>query len=219
MDGRANRAMLTEPASSSVSIPRLFAEQVARAPEAVALTFVGRSMTYRELDDSSNRLAHLLAGRGVGPGERVALLLPRSMEAIVAIVAVLNEGAAYVPIDPAHPDARLGLVLEDAAPIAAVTTAQLWSRLEGRDFEVIDIADPGIAGFPGTALSPPAADDVAYLIYTSGTAGIPGVAISHRNVTQLLEAADVDVERRGGVDRSVTRWRSTSRCGRSGGRC
>ena len=64
----------------------------------------GSSLTYRELDEASNRLAHLLAGRGAGPGERVALLLPRSAEAVVAMVAVLKTGAAYVPIDPARPD-------------------------------------------------------------------------------------------------------------------
>ncbi|OBG17975.1 hypothetical protein A5765_05100 [Mycolicibacterium celeriflavum] len=206
LDGLANRAVLTEPVSSSVSIPALFASQVACTPDAVALTFVGQSLTYRQLDESSNRLAHLLVGQGVGPGERVALLLPRSVEAIVAIVAVLKTGAAYVPIDPAHPDTRIGFVLDDAAPVAAVTTAQMWSRLGGRDFEVIDIADPGVAGFPSTALSAPAADDVAYLIYTSGTTGVPkGVAVSHRNVTQLLEAADAELELAGQV---WTQWHS-----------
>ena len=80
---------------------------------------------------------------GVGPGERVALLLPRSAEAIVAMLAVLKTGAAYVPIDPAHPDARIGFVLADAAPIAALTTAGLRSRLAGHDLVVIDVDDPG----------------------------------------------------------------------------
>ena len=86
-----------------VSIPALFAEQVARAPEAVAVTFEGRSLTYRELDEAANRLAHLLTGHGVGPGQCVALLFNRSAEAIVAILAVLKAGAAYLPIDPALP--------------------------------------------------------------------------------------------------------------------
>ena len=70
-------------------------------------------------------MAHLLAGQGVGPGQRVALLLTRSAEAVVAILAVLKTGAAYVPMDPAHPDARIGFVLGDAAPVAAITTAGL----------------------------------------------------------------------------------------------
>ena len=82
----------------------LFAEQVSARPEAVAISCGDRSWTYRELDEASNRLAHLLAAHGVGPGECVALLLSRSAEAIVAMLAVLKTGAAYLPIDPAHPD-------------------------------------------------------------------------------------------------------------------
>ena len=91
----------------------------------------GRSLTYRELDEAANRLAHLLAGHGVGPGQCVALLLSRSAEAIVAILAVLKTGAAYLPIDPALPAARIGFMLADAAPIAAITTAGLADRLDG----------------------------------------------------------------------------------------
>ena len=84
-------------------------------------------------------MAHLLIGRGVGPGQRVALLLPRSAEAVVAIFAVLKTGAAYVPIDPAVPAARIEFVLDDAAPIAAITTAGLADRLDGRGLLVVDV--------------------------------------------------------------------------------
>ena len=122
----------------------LFAAQVARTPEAVAVSFEGRSMTYRELDEAANRLAHLLAGQGVGPGQCVALLFSRSAEAIVAILAVLKTGAAYLPIDPALPAARIGFMLADAAPIAAITTAELADRLDGHDLLVIDVDDPRI---------------------------------------------------------------------------
>ena len=108
------------------------------------MSFEGRSMTYRELDEAANRLAHLLAGRGVGPGGCVALLLPRSAEAIVAILAVLKTGAAYLPIDPAVPAARIGFMLDDAAPIAAITTAGLADRLDGHDVVVIDVDDPAV---------------------------------------------------------------------------
>ena len=118
-------------------------------------------------------MAHLLAAHGAGPGERVALLVERSAEAIVAMLAVLKTGAAYVPIDPAHPDARIGFVLADAAPIAAITTAGLRPRLAGHDLLVIDIDDPAMDAQPGTALPAPSPDDIAYLIYTSGTTGIP----------------------------------------------
>ena len=127
-----------------MSIPALFAAQVARAPEAVAVSFEGVSMTYRELDEASNRLAHLLAARGAAPGQRVALLLSRSAEAIVAMLAVVKTGAAYVPIDPAVPAARMEFVLGDAAPVAAVTTAGLADRLDGRDLVVIDVNDPAV---------------------------------------------------------------------------
>ena len=103
LDGWGNRAVLTAPATASVSIPVLFAAQVARTPEAVAISCEGRSWTYRELEEAANRLAHLLAGQGAGPGQCVALLLPRSAEAIVAMLAVLKTGAAYLPIDPVLP--------------------------------------------------------------------------------------------------------------------
>ena len=156
LDEIGNRAVLTRPATAAVSIPVLFAAQVARAPEAVAVTFEGRSMTYRELDEAANRLAHLLAGHGAGPGQCVALLFTRSAEAIVAMLAVLKTGAAYLPIDPALPAARIGFMLADAAPIAAITTAELAERLDGCDLLVIDVDDPRIDSQPSTALPAPA---------------------------------------------------------------
>ena len=88
-----------------------------------------------------------------GPGERVALLLPRSAEAIVAMLAVLKTGAAYLPIDPALPAARIGFMLADAAPIAAITTTDLRSRLDGHDLLVIDIDDPAVDTQPSTAFT------------------------------------------------------------------
>ena len=191
LDEIGNRAVLTQPAPTPVSIPVLFAAQVARTPEAVAVTFQGLSMTYRELEEAANRLAHLLAGQGVGPGACVALLLERSAEAIVAMLAVLKTGAAYLPIDPALPAARIGFMVADAAPIAAITTAGLADRLDGCDLAVIDVDDPRIDTQPSTALPAPAADDLAYLIYTSGTTGVPkGVAVTHHNLTQLFDALD-----------------------------
>jgi non-ribosomal peptide synthetase component F len=125
-----------------VSIPVLFAARVADTPDAVAISSGEHSWTYRDVDESANQLAHLLAGHGVGPGESVALLFSRSAEAIVSILAVLKTGAAYLPIDPAHPDARIGFMIEDAAPIAAITTADLRARLDGHHLVVIDVDDP-----------------------------------------------------------------------------
>ena len=159
------------------------------------MTFEGRSMTYRELDEAANRVANLLAAHGAGPGQHVALLFSRSAEAIVAILAVLKSGAAYLPIDPAVPAARIEFMLTDAAPIAAITTTALRPRFDGCDLAVIDITDPHIQTYPDTGLPVPAADDVAHIIYTSGTTGVPkGVAVTHHNVTRLFDSLDVGLQ-------------------------
>src|SRR6201997_1027903 len=191
LDEVGHRAVLMRPAAPAVSVPGLFAEQVARTPDAVAVTCGGVSWAYRRLDVASNRLAHLLVGHGAGPGTCVALLLERSAEAIVAMLAVLKTGAAYVPIDPAAPAERIGFMLADAAPIAAITTVDLVGRLDGHDVAIIDVNDPAVDDQPSTALPAPGPDAIAYMIYTSGTTGVPkGVAVTHRNVTQLLGALD-----------------------------
>ena len=219
LDGWGNRAVLTQPATTAVSIPVLFAAQVARTPEAVAVTFEGRSMTYRELEEAANRLAHLLAGQGAGPGQCVALLFTRSADAIVAMLAVLKTGAAYLPIDPGLPAARIGFMIEDAAPIAAITTAGLADRLEGCDLPVIDVEDSAVDSQPSTALPAPGPDDIAYLIYISGHRGAQGGGGHSRQrhpVPASLEPAWLVPGRCG---RSAIPWPSTSRCGRSSVRC
>ncbi|CRZ14438.1 non-ribosomal peptide synthetase PstA [Mycolicibacterium neworleansense] len=188
-----NRAVLSDLPRPD-SVPELFAAQVSRAPESVALVCGDHSLTYRELDESANRLAHLLVSHGVGPGERVALMFPRSAEAIVAILAVLKAGAAYLPIDPALPETRVEFMLTDSAPIAAVTTAELADRFAGRGLMIFDVADTGVADQPGTALAPPAPDDMAHIIYTSGTTGQPkGVAVTQRNVAQLFDSLEIGI--------------------------
>ncbi|MBZ4509576.1 amino acid adenylation domain-containing protein [Mycobacterium avium subsp. hominissuis] len=194
LDAWGNRAVLTRRPAAQASIPALFAAQVARAADAVAITCGERSFTYREVEESANRLAHLLSGQGAGPGQRVAVVIPRSAEAVVAIFAVLKTGAAYVPIDPGVPAARLQFVLADSAPVAAVTTAEVRDRLDGFTGQIIDFDDPAVAEQPATGLPVPAADNIAYIIYTSGTTGTPkGVAIPHRNVTLLLETLDAQL--------------------------
>ncbi|MBN7552054.1 AMP-binding protein, partial [Mycobacteroides abscessus subsp. abscessus] len=189
-----NHATLARTPSRPASVTGLFAEKVSRTPEAVAVSCGERSWTYRELDSAANRLAHLLIDQGAGPGQVVALLSNRSAEAIAAILGILKTGAAYLPIDPAVPDARLTFVLADAGPVVAVTTTDLADRLDGRGLAIIDIRGvgphPPDAGFDG-AIPDPEPDHTAYLIYTSGTTGVPkGVALSHRNVTQLLDSLD-----------------------------
>ncbi len=192
LEGWGNRKVLVRGPEPVLSIPEAFAEQVDRAPEAVALTFEGRSTTYGELDEAANRLANLLSVYGAAPGESVALLMPRSDEAIIAILAILKTGASYLPIDPSVPDTRLEFMLSDAVPIAAVTTAELRARFDGSGVSVVQFDDaeddPTGAIYGHTPLLTPAPDDIAYTIYTSGTTGVPkGVAIAHSNVTQALK--------------------------------
>ncbi|WP_420029266.1 amino acid adenylation domain-containing protein [Mycobacterium intracellulare] len=195
LDAIGNRAVLTRPATARASIPALFAAQVARDPEAVAITCGERAWTYREVYEITNRLAHRLIGCGAAPGQRVAVAMPRSAEAIVAILAVLKTGAAYVPIDPALPTVRVEFMLTDAEPIAAVTTAEVRPRLGAFAGHIIDVDDPAMATQPATGLPDPSPDDIAYVIYTSGTTGVPkGVAVTHHNVTQLLRSVDARLD-------------------------
>ncbi|MFD6198493.1 amino acid adenylation domain-containing protein [Mycobacteriaceae bacterium NPDC060252] len=190
-----NQAMLTERPDTVLSIPAAFARQVERAPEALALTFEGQSMTYRDLDEAANRLAHLLAQKGAGPGRFVALFFSRSTEGILAILAVLKSGAAYLPIDPALPAARIEFMLVDAAPIAAVTTAALAYRLDGFGVPVLDVDDPAVCTQPCTPPPVPGPEDLARIIYTSGTTGVPkGVAVTQHNVVQLFDDLEIGVE-------------------------
>ncbi|ONI80244.1 hypothetical protein ALI22I_43490 [Saccharothrix sp. ALI-22-I] len=156
------------------TLPRLFAEQVARTPDAVAVTCEGRSLTYAELDDRANRLAHVLAGHGGAPERYVALRLPRSIDLVVAVLGVLKSGAAYLPIDPSYPADRVAGMVEDTRPVLTLTEL------------------PDLSGVPATA---PAVDlrpgHPAYVIYTSGSTGKPkGVVIPHSNVARLFSATD-----------------------------
>ncbi|WP_139825928.1 non-ribosomal peptide synthetase, partial [Mycobacterium parmense] len=188
-----NRAVLDLPVAG-VSVPVLFAAQVVRSPDAVAVVCGGGSLTYRELDEASNRLAHLLSAHGAGPGQVVAVLFSRSAEAVVAILAVLKSGAAYLPIDPALPQARVEFMVADAGPVVAVSTGDLAGRLAGMGLSVVDVHDPAVLTQPSTVLPGPGPRDVAHIIYTSGTTGVPkGVAVEHRNVTQLFDGLDIGV--------------------------
>src|SRR4051795_574647 len=112
-------------ATASARLHDLFAEQLAKAPEAVAVEDREGLLTYRELDRRSSQLAHRLRALGVGPEVLVALCLERSLEMIVAVVAVLKAGGAYVPIDPAYPADRIGFVLEDAGAEVLITQERM----------------------------------------------------------------------------------------------
>ncbi|MGX1955919.1 amino acid adenylation domain-containing protein [Streptomyces anulatus] len=190
LDALGHRPVLDAPADDP-SIPGLFAEQVRQRPDAAAVTFEGRTRTYRELDEASTMLARLLAGRGIRTGDVVALLLPRSHHTVTAILAVLKLGATYLPIDVGHPDERVRFVLADAGPAAVLTTASLVHRVEAAGITVVDVGDREQAGQPTTALPLPDAALLAYITYTSGTTGVPkGVGITHANVTQMYASSD-----------------------------
>ncbi|MBL1100030.1 non-ribosomal peptide synthetase, partial [Streptomyces coffeae] len=169
-------------ASSPVAraLPALFEAQVARTPDAAALTWQGQTLSYRELNARANRFAHELIARGAGPERLVALVLPRSAELVVAVLAVLKSGAAYLPIDPDAPAARIEAVLKDAGPVTVVDSSAAPGDRAGRpDTDPVD-ADRAAALRP---------DHPAYVIFTSGSTGEPkGVVVSHRNVTRLFAA-------------------------------
>ncbi|TCO54192.1 non-ribosomal peptide synthase/polyketide synthase [Actinocrispum wychmicini] len=161
----------TDHSTVSVTLPELFEAQVARTPEATAVTFGGEHLTYAELDKRANRLAHKLIAQGAGPERFVALALPRSADLVVAILAVLKTGAAYVPIDPDYPPERIAGILQDADPILLLHTVDA----DGPDMPVAR-----------TGLSPASP---AYVIYTSGSTGRPkGVVVPHANVVRLFSA-------------------------------
>ncbi len=194
LDRWGNREVLGRP-SAETTVPEAFTAQAARTPDAVAVVCGDRSLTYRELDEASNRLANLLTEQGAAPGQIVALLFSRSAEAIVAILAVLKSGAAYLPFDPALPAARIEFMLGDAAPIAVVTNGDLADRFDGFGGAVIDVADPRVATRPSTPPPGPAPDDMAHLIYTSGTTGVPkGVAVTQYNVVQLFQGLEIGID-------------------------
>ncbi|MBD3147301.1 non-ribosomal peptide synthetase/MFS transporter [Microbispora bryophytorum] len=168
----------------------LIEEQVARTPEAVAVTFAGQSWTYRQLDERANRIAHRLAGLGVEPGGLVAVCAERSFDLVAALLGVLKTGAAYVPLDPGYPADRLAFMLSDSGAPVVLTQQDLAERLVTGGAVILPLdldavwdglpaTTPEVRGGPGTA---------AYMIYTSGSTGRPkGVPNSHRGIVNRLD--------------------------------
>ncbi len=172
-------------------LPDLFREQVARAPEAVALVFNEERLSYEELNRRSNQLAHHLRSIGVGPEVLVGILLERSLELIVGILGVLKAGGAFVPLDPTYPKERLRFMLDDAGLSILLTQQQLLSRLpEDRELRTVCLDSDPAANLPDVELETIATpDNLAYVIYTSGSTGQPkGVMVQHRGVSNLASA-------------------------------
>ncbi|HET7462386.1 MAG TPA: amino acid adenylation domain-containing protein [Longimicrobium sp.] len=187
-----NRTDADYPAGSCIH--QLFAAQVERAPDAVAVVHAGAPLTYAELNARSNRLAHHLRSLGVGPDVRVGICVERGLEMVAALLAVLKAGGAYVPLDPGYPRERLAYMLADSAPAAVLTQKHLRDRVENAGVPVLelDAAAPAWASAPATnpAVEGLRPEHLAYLIYTSGSTGRPkGVAIAHRNTVNFLHWA------------------------------
>ncbi|MGS1054645.1 non-ribosomal peptide synthase/polyketide synthase [Burkholderia glumae] len=170
----------------------LFEAQVRRAPDALALVQGERSLSYRELNRQANRLAHHLRELGVRPADRVAICVERGVEMIVGVLAVWKAGAAYVPLDPAYPPARLAYMLEDSAPAALLVQAATAGRLAPQGVRRIRLDRPeawreAAASDPQPAEpAGPDASPLAYVIYTSGSTGQPkGVMVEHRGLANL----------------------------------
>ncbi|MEU0563737.1 amino acid adenylation domain-containing protein, partial [Dactylosporangium sp. NPDC006015] len=161
-------------------VPELFAAQVARDPDAVAVMCDGASVSYGELDVRADGLARLLMARGVRPESLVGLCLPRGVDMVVALLAVWKAGGAYVPIDPEYPADRVGFMVADAAPVCVVTVSSAAQVLAGSDVDLV-LVDDLPADTLGEALPVRALPGhLAYVIYTSGSTGRPkGVGVSH----------------------------------------
>jgi amino acid adenylation domain-containing protein len=168
------------------TLPELVAEHAERTPDAVAVEYEGALLTYAQLVASARKLAHVLAGRGVKHGSLVGVCLPPSCERVVAMLAVLSAGAAYVPLDPDYPEDRLRFMIDDAKLTVMITTGATlpWHREALR----LDAVAAEIATQPSTRIDNGAtAESLAYVVYTSGSTGTPkGVCVTMRGVVRLV---------------------------------
>ena len=180
----------------AVMLPGLLGAQAARSPDAVAVACGDLWLSYRELDERAGRLARVLAAQGAGPEQVVAVVMDRSVELVIAVLAVLKTGAAYLPADPGYPAERIAFMLADARPVLALATAGTGAVILGA-VPVLTIGDHGIAAEPPTAGSgldvggrmAVLAEQPAYVMYTSGSTGRPkGVVVTHRGLVNYVTA-------------------------------
>ncbi|HUZ25458.1 MAG TPA: amino acid adenylation domain-containing protein [Streptosporangiaceae bacterium] len=182
--------------AAALPLPGIFERQARRSPAAPAVAQDGRELTYAQLNRQANKLARVLIARGIGPEDVVALALPRDPQLIVAILAVLKSGAAYLPLDPGHPRERLDFMLTNARAALVLATAATAAGLPGAAPALILDAPShraDRAAARGTNVTeaerrtPLRADHLAYVIYTSGSTGRPkAVAVTHRGIPVLF---------------------------------
>ncbi|UWF47459.1 amino acid adenylation domain-containing protein [Pseudomonas sp. N3-W] len=171
------------------TIQSVFEAQVERTPDAVALVAGEQQLTYRELNERANQLAHHLRQQGVGPDARVVLCVERGLELVIGLWAILKAGGAYVPVDPGYPPERIAYMLQDCGPTAVLVHAATRALLKDVAVPVIDFDRNSWQANPlGNPQVPQlSASHMAYVIYTSGTTGTPkGVMVEHRGLNNLV---------------------------------
>jgi len=186
--------------SAPALIHELFAVQAAKTPEATAAAHRHESWTFRQLDAESDAVAGALHGMGIRPGDRVGLCAERSLPMLAGLLGILKVGAAYVPLDPSYPEARLTLMLEDSRSNALVVFSDRARHLAEGHPNVLDLASPLSRWKGGRWERGPGGEVPAYVIYTSGSTGTPkGVVLTHCNVTGFFAAMDevLDADRPG----------------------
>ena len=190
------RQLLTQWNDTAADVPRatihqMFEDQAARSPHATAVECDGKSLTYMDLDRRANALANRLREPGVTTGTLVAICVERSVDMLVGLLAILKTGGAYLPLDPAFPQQRLAMILEDARPALLLTQPFLVDALPDSDVKLVFCDDGNDSAVTGPKVAPThmSGDDLAYVIYTSGSTGRPkGVEIPHRATVNLLSS-------------------------------
>ena len=181
-----NQTKTKYPADATVQ--GLFQEQVRQSPDATALRFENQQLTYRDLNQQANQMAHCLKNSGVKPRDRVGVCLERSPELVVGLLAILKCGACYVPIDPGYPRERVAWMVKDAAVATIITTGEFRARFHFETAFCVDGDRDALALEPTEDLDPGSrSEDPAYIIYTSGSTGEPkGVVVPHRGIVRLV---------------------------------
>lgn len=181
------------PYPTAPTVVRLFEKQVEQTPEFIAVACGDEVLTYRELNEQANRLAHYLARIGVGPEVRVGLCLPRSIDMVVCVLGVLKAGGCYVPIDPSYPEERIALLIEEVQASVVLTQKAFAGSISVQHTQVIDLDEDVAASVLLPASNPgthPLANDLAYILYTSGSTGRPkGVMIEHGSLANYVSWA------------------------------
>ena len=200
LDERERAQLLVEWNDTARDVParqihELFEEQVARSPDATALVFRNRTLTYRELNRHANRLAARLRTMGLGPDCVAGVFVDRSLEMVVALLGVLKAGGGYLPLDPAFPQERLAWMLEDTGARVLLTQSHLAGTLPRHDAQVVVVELAPTGTDDDTNVSGGAtATDLAYVIFTSGSTGRPkGVMVEHGNVVNFFAGMDEHV--------------------------